>query len=175
LYDLPLGKGRHWAPGNKVLDRIVGGWTVGGILEARTGVPYGVTESTNRLNAFSSSQRPNLLRDPNLPSDRSRAEMIQQFFDTTAFQAPGDGVLGNAARTNGPAPGFFGVDISIHKLFQLTERFGLTFRTDVVNFPNVPAFSAPTQSRGDGSFGKIGSTLGGATAREIQLSLRLAW
>jgi hypothetical protein len=175
LYDLPLGKGRHWAPGNKVLDRIVGGWTVGGILEARKGVPYGVTESTNRLNAFSSSQRPNLLRDPNLPSNRSRAEKIQQFFDTTAFQAPGDGVLGNAARTNGPGPGFFGVDISVHKLFQLTERFGLTFRTDVVNFPNTPAFAAPNQSRGDGSFGKIGSTLSGATAREIQLSLRLTW
>ena len=175
LYELPVGKGRRWQPGNKVADTVIGGWTVGGILEARTGPPYGVTESTNRLNAFSESQRPNLLRDPNLPGGRSRDEMTRQFFDTSAFQAPGDGVVGNAARTNGAAPGFFGVDMSIHKLFQLTERLGLTFRTDIVNLPNVPAFAPPGQSRGDGNFGKIGSTLGGATAREIQFSMRLAW
>jgi hypothetical protein len=175
LYELPIGKGRRWALGNRVLDRIAGGWTVGGILEARTGAPYGVIEATNRLNTFSESQRPNLLRNPNVPGGRSRDEKIRQFFDTTAFQAPGDGVLGSAARTNGPGPGFFGVDVSIHKLFQLTERLGLTFRTDVVNLPNVPAFAPPNQSRGDGSFGKIGSTLDGSTSREIQLSLRLAW
>jgi hypothetical protein len=175
LYEIPLGKGRRWDPGNPVLDHIVGGWTLGGILEARTGAPYGVTESTNRLNAFSESQRPNLLRNPNLPGNRSRDEKIRQFFDTSAFQAPGDGVLGNAARTNGPGPGFFGVDVSVHKLFRITERFGLTFRTDVVNLPNVPNFEAPGQSRGVATFGAIASTLGSATAREIQLSLRLAW
>lgn len=175
LYELPVGAGRRWTVQNKVLEQIVGGWTIGGILEARTGAPYGVVENTNRLNAFSPSQRPNLLRDPNLSGDRSRAEKIAQFFDTTAFQAPGDGVLGNSARTNGSGPGFFGLDLSIHKLFRLTERLGLTFRTDVVNFPNVPAFAPPNQLRGHGSFGQIGGTLDGSTSREIQLSLRLAW
>jgi hypothetical protein len=175
LYELPLGKGRRWAVNHSVLEWIVGGWTVGGILEARSGAPFGVVENTNRLNAFSSSQRPNLLRDPNLPGGRSRAEKVAQFFDTGAFQAPGDGVLGNAARISGPGPGFFGLDLSIHKLFRLTERFGLTFRTDVVNFPNVPAFAPPNQLRGHGSFGQIGNTLDGSTGREVQLSLRLAW
>ena len=84
-------------------------------------------------------------------------------------------MLGNAARTNGSGPGFFGLDLSIHKLFRITERVGLTFRTDVVNFPNVPAFAPPNQLRGHGSFGQIGGTLDGSTGREIQLSLRLAW
>jgi carboxypeptidase family protein/TonB-dependent receptor-like protein len=175
LYELPVGKGRRWQPGNAVLNGVIGGWSLGGILEARTGPPYGATESTNRMNTFSESQRPNLLRNPSLPGGRSRDEMIRQFFDTSAFLAPGDGTAGNAARTVGPIPGFFGVDVSIHKLFRITERFGLTFRTDVVNLPNVPAFAAPGQSRGDASFGKIGATMTGATAREIQFSLRLAW
>jgi hypothetical protein len=175
LYELPIGKGRRWNPGSKFVEGIVGGWTVGGIMEARTGPPYGATEVTNRLNAFSESQRPNLLRNPNLPGGRSRDEMITQYFDMSAFQAPGDGIVGNAARTSGPGPGFFGLDVSVHKLFRITERFGLTFRTDVVNLPNLPVFSAPGQSRGDAGFGKIASTLDSATAREIQLSLRLAW
>lgn len=175
LYDIPFGKGRHWPIRNAVLQTVAGGWSLGGIVEARTGAPYGVVEATNRLNAFSESQRPNLLRDPNLEGGRSRDAMIRQFFDISAFQAPGDAVLGNAARTNGPGPGFFGFDASIHKEFSLTERFRLTFRGDVVNLPNVPAFAAPNQSRGDGAFGTIGGTLGGSTGREIQLSLRLAW
>src|SRR6476659_3981540 len=33
LYELPIGKGRLWNPGNKVLSGIAGGWTVGGIIE----------------------------------------------------------------------------------------------------------------------------------------------
>src|SRR5574340_928821 len=57
LYELPVGKGRRFSPGNRVLDQVIGGWTLGGILEARTGPPYGVTENTNRLNTFSESQR----------------------------------------------------------------------------------------------------------------------
>jgi len=52
---------------------------------------------------------------------------------------------------------------------------GPLFRTDIVNFPNVPAFAAPNQSRGDGNFGRIGGGLGGSTGWEIQISLRLAW
>ncbi len=175
LYDLPVGKGRRWGIENAFLNHVAGGWSIGGILEARTGAPYGVVESTNRLNTFSPSQRPHLLRDPKLSSNRPRSEKTQQFFDTTAFQAPGNGILGTAGRTNGSGPGFFGLDLTIQKLFQLSERFELSFRTDIVNFPNVPAFAAPNQSRGDGSFGRIGGVLGGSTGREIQISLRLAW
>ncbi len=114
---------------------------------------------------------PHLLRNPNLAGNRSRDEKIQQFFDTAAFRAPGDGVIGAAGRTNGAGPGFFGLDLSIHKIFQLSDRFGRTFRTDIVNFPNVPAFAAPDQARGDGNFGKIGNVLGLSTGREIQVSL----
>jgi len=175
LYDLPFGAGRRWPIHNALLNHLAGGWTIGGILEARTGAPYGVIESTNRLNTFSASQRPHLLRDPKLPSDRSRAEKIQQFFDTSAFQAPGNGILGTASRTNGPGPGFLGLDLTVQKLFRLSDRFGLTFRADIVNFPNIPAFAPPNQLRGDGNFGKIGGVLTGSTGREIQISLRLAW
>ena len=175
LYDLPIGKGRNIPVENAVLNHVIGGWTVGGILEARSGAPYGVVEQTNRLNAFSDAQRPNLLRDPNLDPGRSRGDKVAMYFDTSAFQSPGNGILGNAAKANGLGPGFFGLDLSVQKLFQLSERFGLTFRTDIVNAPNVPAFANPNQNNGNGNFGKIGGIALGSTAREIQLSLRLAW
>ena len=108
LYELPVGKGRRWEPGNKVggyRDRRMDRWRHPGSPH-RTAIRS--DGSTNRLNAFSESQRPNLLRNPNLPGGRSRDEMIRQFFDTSAFQAPGDGIVGNAARTSGPARDFSG-------------------------------------------------------------------
>jgi hypothetical protein len=175
LYDLPIGKGRNIPIDDAVLNHVIGGWTIGGILEARSGAPYGVIEQTNRLNTFSDAQRPNLLRDPNLDPGRSRADKVAMYFDTSAFESPGNGILGTAGKVNGLGPGFFGFDASIQKLFQLTERFGLTFRTDIVNLPNVPAFALPNQNNGNGAFGRIGAIALGSTAREIQLSLRLAW
>ena len=175
LYDLPVGKGRNINIENAVLNHVIGGWTVGGIFEARTGASYGVVEQTNRLNTFSDAQRPNLLRDPEITTSRSRGEMVAMFFDTSAFQTAAVGVLGTAGKTSGSGPGFFGLDVSVQKEFRLNERFGLTFRTDIVNMPNVPAFALPNLSSGAGAFGSISAVALGSTAREVQLSLRLFW
>jgi hypothetical protein len=175
LYDLPIGRGRTLSIENAVLNHVIGGWTVGGILEARSGAPYGVIEQTNRMNTFSDAQRPNLLRDPNLDPGRSRGEKVAMYFDTSAFQSPGNGILGTGGKVNGIGPGFFGLDVSIQKEFRFNERTGLTFRTDVVNAPNVPAFANPNQTHGSGAFGSISGIALGSTAREIQLSVRLAF
>ena len=175
LYEIPFGSGRRRSITNPLLNGILGGWTVDGIIEWRSGPPYGVAEQTNRLNTFSGAQRPNLLRDPELPSDRSRAEKLARYFDTSAFVAPGDGVVGNSSRSVGFSPGFFGLDLSVQKLFPITERVSLTFRADAANVPNAPAFGPPALARGAGNFGTISGTLAASSGREIQLSLRLAW
>jgi hypothetical protein len=38
-YDLPFGKGKYFATSNPVLDRIIGGWSVGGVYTWGTGLP----------------------------------------------------------------------------------------------------------------------------------------
>ncbi|MEP7366489.1 MAG: TonB-dependent receptor, partial [Acidobacteriota bacterium] len=143
LYDIPVGKGRMVSIDNAVVNHLIGGWTIGGIVEARTGASYGVVEQTNRLNTFSDGQRPNLLRDATISGSRSRAEMLAMFFDTSAFQSPGNGILGTAGKTTGSGPAYFDLDLSVQKEFRFNERFGLTFRTDIVNLPNNPAFALP--------------------------------
>ncbi|MGH9630720.1 MAG: TonB-dependent receptor domain-containing protein, partial [Bryobacteraceae bacterium] len=173
VYELPVGRGRPFEIGNRFVNALLGNWGISGIIEARTGSPYGVIEQTNRMNAFSDSQRPNVLRNPELPRDRSRAEKIDMYFDTSAFVAPGEGVPGNAGRTVGTGPGYFQVDASAHKRFHLTERIALNFRTDIVNVLNNPNFALPNLNRGHAAFGTINDTLLGGTAREIQLALRL--
>ncbi|HTM48253.1 MAG TPA: TonB-dependent receptor [Bryobacteraceae bacterium] len=170
VYELPVGKGRRLALNNRVADFVAGGWGVGAIFEVHTGVPWGVVEQTNRLNTFSDSQRPNLLRDPTLDGSRPRADFIRQWFDTSAFAAPGDGIMGSAARISGYGPGLVELDLSVHKRFAVTEKSGMIFRAEFFNLPNRPNFAQPASTRGAGPFGTINNIVG--SAREIQLGLR---
>ncbi len=44
MYELPIGKGRKYlSRGNGLLDAIIGGWEVGGVVNARTGLPIDIT------------------------------------------------------------------------------------------------------------------------------------
>ncbi len=172
VYELPFGRGRHWNISNPALNHIAGGWGLGAIAEFRSGAPYGVIELTNLSNTFSAAQRPNLLHRPEI-SHSSRGDLVAHYFDTSAFQAPGAGVFGNAARNVGIGPGYVGVDMSVHKRWPLREQLGLQFRTDFYNLSNRPNFAEPGNVRGRGDFGQIGSVLLGSNGRLIQFSLRL--
>ncbi|MGI8992256.1 MAG: hypothetical protein ACR2I2_22090 [Bryobacteraceae bacterium] len=173
VYELPVGRGKALAVDNRILDGVVGGWSLGTIAEFRTGSPYSVYEQTNKLNSFSAGQRSNIVADPNLPSDRPRAQLVRQWFNTAAFAFPGNGVLGNASKSVGTGPGFINFDTSLLKDFHLTERRYLQFRAQFYNLFNRPNFALPNGSRGNPAFGQISSTVNGG--RFIQLSLRFVF
>lgn len=173
VYEIPVGRGKALNVSNGLLDAIVGGWSLGGIVELRTGAPYAVTEQTNRLNSFSASQRPDVVADPDLPSDRARAEAIRQWFLTDAFAFPGNGVLGNASRSPGRGPGFANVEMSLLKTWRIRERFGAQLRGEFFNLLNRPNFALPNGQRGNPAFGQISGTAG--EARVIQLGLKLTY
>lgn len=170
VYELPVGKGKKLAVSNSVLDAVAGGWTLGVIAELRTGGPWGAIEQTNATNTFSGNPRPNLTCDPNLDSNRSRAQYLAQWFNTTCFQAPVTGAFGNAARNLGFGPGQVNIDSSVNKKWNLTEKYRLLFRADIFNVPNRPNFAVPNAVRGRGDFGRITATRG--TGRQVQLNLR---
>jgi hypothetical protein len=84
VYELPFGQGRAW-PLAAWLNRIAAGWQLAGLARVQSGSPIAVTQAPN-LNAFAGfgSQRPNRLRDPQLPAgERS----VARYFDTSAFSA----------------------------------------------------------------------------------------
>ena len=172
LFDLPFGEGRRFKIGNRLFNAIAGGWGIGTLAEFRTGFPWGTAEQTDRTNTYGGGNRPILLRDPSRDFS-SRGDMINQFFDTSAFSQPDVGQFGNAARFVGVGPGAINVDASLHKRWKVTERFGLLVRGDFLNAPNHPNFAGPNGVRGRGDFGRITSLLSGTTGRMIQLSMRL--
>lgn len=171
VYELPVGRNKPLAIENPALGAVIGGWSLGVIAEFRTGSPFGVVEQTNRSNAFSHSQRPNLLGDPTLSAGRSKAERLAQWFDTSLFEAPGAGVFGNGPRNICCGPGFAVVDVSIQKRFAVTEGVRLEFRADFFNIANHANFSIPERRHGNSGFGRVRGTIG--TGRQTQLGLRL--
>ncbi|MCC6863167.1 MAG: hypothetical protein IT158_31615, partial [Bryobacterales bacterium] len=161
---------RRHAFSSGAADAFLGGWGIGAIVEFRDGAPYGVISQTNVTNTFANDQRPNLIADPVRNDWSSRRELIRAYFNIAAFQHPGVGVFGNAARNLGYGPGFMGADFSVHKRWALTERMGLMYRCDVFNLPNRPNFGHPNTSFGSGAFGTITSA---ADGRILQMNLRV--
>jgi hypothetical protein len=125
----------------------------------------------DRTNSFAAGNRPNVVGNPELSGDRSRAEKIEQWFNTGAFAAPPDFVFGNAGRTVGFAPGAIVMDLSVLKNIPINERHRVQFRLEMLNFPNHANFGTPNTSRGNAAFGRITTLAPGNQARIIQLGL----
>lgn len=172
VYELPFGRGRQFNIDNGVLDAIAGGWGLGVITEFRTGSPFVVIENRNESNTYAAAQRSNILGDPEQQPQWRDNVKGETFFDTSLFEAPGNGVVGTAPASLCCGPGLANVDISVHKWFELTEKMRLQFRGDFYNFPNHPQFANPEERRGRGGFGRIASTLRGTGGRVSQLALR---
>lgn len=87
MYELLVGRIKASAIESAVLNRIIGGRSLGVIAEFRTGSPFGNIEQTNRSNTFSHGQRPNILGSHFLSGSRSKAERLARWFDTSQFES----------------------------------------------------------------------------------------
>ncbi len=171
IYDLPFGRGKPMGAGwNRGVDAVLGGWSVAGIITARTGRPAGLSVQGNPSNS-STLTRPNVVDGQTwyLSSDeRSMAE----WFNTSAFAAPPQYTYGNAGRNIIITPGAWNFDAAIYKQFTFTERLRLQFRFEAFNAFNHPNWGGPNLSLGNPGFGTIGSA---SAPRNLQFGLKLIW
>jgi len=168
VYELPVGRTRQFKLNNRALDFVAGGWSIGTILELRTGTPLSPVMLTNTTNSFSDGERPNVVGNPNISSPT-----IAQWFNTAAFAAPPAYVFGDAGRTFGTGPGAINLDSSLLKDFSITERVVTQFRFEVLNTLNHPNFANPNTQFGNATFGQITSLVGGNQSRILQLGLHV--
>jgi outer membrane receptor protein involved in Fe transport len=169
LYDLPNPVSRL---NSRILDGILGGWQVTGILSARSGLPFNAITGFDASLTAAGADRPNVIGDPNLPSDRSRGEQIDEWFNTDAFVVNGPGEYGNHGRNSLRGPGFFNTDLGLFKNFSLFDQHELEFRLEVFNLFNKPHFGVPNAVRISPAFGRI---LSAGDPRLIQLGLKYVW
>src|SRR5262245_47216758 len=77
--------------------KVLRGWQLGGIATLQSGAPFTVVNGVDRANIGSGpAQRPDLLRNPNLPRGQRGP---QRWFDTSAFAQPAPFTFGMPAGT----------------------------------------------------------------------------
>ena len=170
VYDLPFGRGRQFGGAwNGLVDGVLGGWAVEGIVQMQSGVPANIRTGVDRANVGKTVERPNVLRNPNLATDQ---RSVDRWFDTSAFALPEPFTFGNAGAFIVDEDGRIGLDLSIAKKFRIVENHALELRGEFFNLPNHVSFGAPGTTIGTPTFGVISSA---TSARQIQFGLRYSF
>ena len=188
LYVLPVGRGKRFLGNDNLLvDSVLGGWTIGGIARWTSGLPFSLYEpgwSTNwQLEGWGvqNSKTTNLkIRKHYDPSTGS-----EQVFDNPGainngvesasglvrLPYPGEAGMRNAFRGDG----YFDIDNTLSKVWNVGEFGKLKFDGEVYNVTNTNRFDAFSIASGllGGTLGAYGATLPSASNfRRMQFGLR---
>jgi len=165
IAELPFGEGKPLLQ-DGVAGQLLGGWLVSGILSARTGRPFTVTQGNNNVGAGATGL-------PNLTGDPKGAETVEQWFNPAAYTRVTSGTFGNAGRNLLRGPGWLSVDMSLQRRIDLNDRLNATLRWDIFNLFNRANLGLPDSNIVNATAGVI-STLGG-DPRVMQLSVRIGF
>jgi hypothetical protein len=150
VYELPFGPGRKYVSSNKYAGWVVGGWEVSGIFSTQTGRPFTVLVSTDNANVLGNVDRPNLIGPAN-----AGPRTPGQWINVSAFQLAPAGTFGNEGRNGIIGPGLTNLDVSLSRVFKVTEKIAIQFRAESFNVANHPNFDQPSQTFGVAGFGSI--------------------
>jgi hypothetical protein len=173
-YDLPFGRGKKYgASMSRGADLFAGGWQAVFNMFAKSGTyftPFWLCDDCDPIEPgniaysgidavgdyASSSFRPTLL---NNNFNHRAADVI---WNVNSFGIPSVGAdlfsgTNVAKRNLLQGPGAWGVNLGVHKQFQLSERVAMLFGVDIDNLFNHPLFM-PTQddAGGGGTFAQVG-------------------
>jgi hypothetical protein len=156
--------------GNRFVSGALSGWKVGALETIESGPSFTVVTATNQTNAFPAGlQRPNLLRDPALPSDQ---RTLARWFDVSAFVNPAPLTFGNSPRSVLRGASILTTDATLEKSFFLTERWKIDVRAEAYNMLNHTNFNIPGFTLGAAGFGAVSTA---RAARTVQLAARLSF
>jgi hypothetical protein len=177
VYDLPFGRGRHFASHvSGWVNQVIGGWQFGTIATYRTGFAFSTSTDAFPVNFFVNS--PAILTGStnaiktNIHSDPTGK--IQLFADPTAaqgaFSFTNGGQVGSRNTLRGP--GFWNFDTVLSKSFNMpwSESHKLQFRWESYNAFNHTNFADPGADINAGTFGQI--TAQANANRVMQFALR---
>ncbi|MBI3683912.1 MAG: TonB-dependent receptor [Acidobacteria bacterium] len=166
VYDLPLGKGKLLATGNRFADYVLGNWQVNGVSDIRSGVPVNVTVAGDIANTGNVGyMRPNLIGNWRVDNPAPT-----RWFDRTAFAAPAPFTFGNVGRNVLRADGVHRLDLSLFRNIPISERISGQLRVEAYNVFNVVTYNAPVAEFTNVNFGRVLSAMG---ARSLQIGARV--
>jgi hypothetical protein len=174
-----------------------GGWRVGGIVNARSGVPINVTinrpdnVTVNGVTVANipggntrGTQRPDLVPGVNPYFEDGGVRWI----NPAAFTTPQPGTFGNLPRNYLRGPGFWQADLMLSKDFRIRDAQAFQVRVEIFNITNHLNYENPVANLPNGTpgvpftdaqagtfgymLGPLNRTVGLGTARQTQISLR---
>jgi hypothetical protein len=153
---------------------LLSGWQINGITHLQSGSPFNVTSGVDTNFDGTTNDRPNVVGIPYLPTNRTRAQKIAQYFNPAAFAVPAAGQpYGNAQFDMLFGPGYKNTDLSAFKTFGLYKEANLQFRAEVFNLLNNVNFNNPASNISAGA--TVGQITGANAARILQFALRLSF
>lgn len=184
VYELPFGRGRQFFSGaNGFVDRVIGGWTLGGIFTWATRPPFTIVSNRATFNQFNPGTNPvNIV-------GMTFEEFVQNhvgfyrrddgvyFIDPdldplSIFEAPAPGEFGNFPLASINGPRYLNLDLSLTKRIPVTERVRLELKTTFINIMNRPNFAFGDQTFDAPNFGKITGTSGSSRIVHFTGSVR---
>jgi len=173
-YDIPIGRGRTYGSNmNKVVNAIVGDWSANAIFNWRGGFPFTIDSSQDNSQTHNPNQLASCIGTPQVfgtqvVNSATGTANGYQWFDPAAYANEGINQFGTCGVGTIRGPGLHTVDLSLTKLFSITEHQNLEFRAEAINVSNTVILNAPSTT--------IGSTLGQITSsqgeRNIQFALK---
>jgi len=164
LYAIPYGRGRRKSGGG-VADAILGGWDVGGIVNARSGLPIDVritrpdvlyVDAAGNVFANPASGRTAVINTPGGGASRNvrRPDLVAGvdpfivssallFLNPAAFATPQPGAFGNLERGALYGPTFRQVDLVAAKHFPIRGQSNAEFRVEAFNLFDRANFTNP--------------------------------
>jgi len=174
VYALPFGKGGKFSSGTPIVNALIGGWNLNGVLSFNSGTPFDVgtsqdiahTGNYNYGNGYG-YERANLVGNP-YPGNRTPNEWI----NTAAFAYPAPNTFGDLGRDSLRSDWNKNLDLSIFRQFPITERFRIEFRFETFNLTNTPVWAIPvTNLDSTLLFGRVTHTAN--VPRQLQFGLKL--
>ncbi len=170
VYTLPFGRGQRFANSTSTLeDDIVGGWSISGITNFRSGAPLLMTASSEYLLPQNGGQRANYnCASPVNPHTK------EDWFQLSCFSQPIGFVFGNAGVGEGGiyGPRYQDWDLTFAKAVHVTESMHLQFQASFFNIFNHVNYQPPDTNQPDSTFGVVSSDF---LPRQGQLGMTLSF
>jgi hypothetical protein len=200
IYDLPFGKGKTFFGGaNDVVDRIVGGFSIGAIVTWATGTPFHIASGRSTFNSATDNNgaqltgitfeefkknvglfktptgvffvNPNLLNITLGTTGVTTGQATSATLKAGLMSAPAPGTLGDFPINSLSGPSYFNFDLSVTKRFRITENVRFELKGTAINILNHPNFVFGTQNFDSTSFGRVTTQRG--TARQMNIIAQL--
>jgi hypothetical protein len=180
VYDLPVGKGKHFLGNGGVAAAIVGGWRISGIQTYASGLPMniGTNAPSFPIGEFSNTPTISTYQGWTLPYSgkfdpfKDSYLQPQSFFPTQSSTSFGNSTRYNPSFRSWPQ---FNESAGVTRVFSLKERAHVEVRGEAFNILNRTWFGplGGATTLGNPNWGKWQAQVN--SARQMQLAARLTW